>query len=41
MEHIEDENRFLQEVKRLIKQNATIIITVPAYQWLFSNSDIF
>ena len=41
MEHIEDENRFLQEVKRLIKENATIIITVPAYQWLFSNSDIF
>lgn len=41
MEHIEDENKFLQEVKRLIKYNGTIIITVPAYQWLFSNSDIF
>lgn len=41
MEHIEDENKFLQEVKRLIKYNGAIIITVPAYQWLFSNSDIF
>lgn len=41
MEHIEDENKFLQEVKRLIKPDGTIIITVPAYQWLFSNSDIF
>ncbi|EKV58027.1 Generic methyltransferase [Brachyspira hampsonii 30446] len=41
MEHIEDEKKFLQEVKRLIKSEGTIIITVPAYQWLFSNSDIF
>ncbi|KLI16650.1 class I SAM-dependent methyltransferase [Brachyspira hyodysenteriae] len=41
MEHIENENKFLQEVKRLIKLDGTIIITVPAYQWLFSNSDIF
>lgn len=41
MEHIENENRFLQEVKRLIKLDGTIIITVPAYQWLFSNSNIF
>lgn len=41
MEHIENENDFLQEVKRLIKPDGTIIITVPAYQCLFSNSDVF
>ncbi|MBW5399467.1 methyltransferase domain-containing protein, partial [Brachyspira pilosicoli] len=40
MEHIEDENKFLQEVKRLIKPDGTIIITVPACKWLFSKVDI-
>lgn len=40
MEHIEDENKFLQEVKRLIKPNGTIIITVPACKWLFSKLDV-
>ena len=40
MGHIEDENKFLIEIKRLIKPNG-IIITVTAYQCLFSNSDKF
>lgn len=48
MEHIEDENKFLNEVKRLInklKENSYsnsgyVLITVPAYQWLWSNFDL-
>lgn len=56
MEHIEDENKFLNEVKRLINKlenefksnndsllihsGGYILITVPAYQWLWTNFDV-
>lgn len=43
IEHIEDEITFLKELNRsgLIDSNTKIIITVPAYQTLFSNHDVY
>lgn len=41
LEHVSDENRFLELVSRALKNNGTIIITVPAFQALFSTHDIF
>ena len=46
MEHIEDESKFLNEIKKLlaIKPNYTgggyVLITVPAYQFLFGYHDM-
>lgn len=46
MEHIDNENQFLNEVKRLINKKTSndfgnyILITVPAHQWLWSNFDV-
>lgn len=41
IEHIENENQFLHEVKRLLCNfNGGILITVPAYQWLFTYHDV-
>ena len=42
IEHIENENQFLDEIKRLIcnfHREGKIVITVPAYQWLFTYHD--
>lgn len=46
MEHIEDENKFLNEIKRLLitkydqlAGGGYILITVPAYQFLFAYHD--
>ena len=43
IEHIEDEITFLKELNQsgLIDNNTKIIITVPAYQQLFSNHDVY
>jgi len=43
IEHIEDEITFLKELNqsRLIDGNTKIIITVPAFQQLFSNHDVY
>lgn len=43
IEHIEDEITFLKELSQsgLIDANTKIIITVPAYQKLFSNHDVY
>lgn len=38
LEHT-DENITLQEVKRILKPGGFMIITVPAYQWLWSSWD--
>lgn len=38
LEHIE-ENVALQEAKRILKPGGSLIITVPAYQWLWSSWD--
>lgn len=41
LEHVEDENIFLRSLKGLLKNKGRILITVPAYQFLFSGHDIF
>lgn len=43
IEHIEDEVTFLKELNQsgLIDSNTKVIITVPAYQKLFSNHDVY
>lgn len=42
IEHIENEKQFLNEIKRLLcnYEGGGILITVPAYQWLFTYHDI-
>ena len=39
LEHIEDESRFLQCVKYHLAESGTLLINVPAIQWLFSDYD--
>lgn len=39
LEHIDDENSALIEVKRILKKGGCIILTVPAYGWLWSKWD--
>lgn len=41
LEHVLDDNAFIGEVIKFLKPVGTIIITVPAYQYLFSNHDVF
>jgi SAM-dependent methyltransferase len=40
LEHIEKETGALKEWKRVIKDDGAIVITVPAYQWLWSDHDV-
>jgi SAM-dependent methyltransferase len=40
LEHIDDQVGALKEWKRVIKKDGAIVITVPAYQWLWSKHDI-
>ena len=39
LEHVKDDKKLLVELKRVVKSKGMIIITVPAYQWLFSYWD--
>jgi 2-polyprenyl-3-methyl-5-hydroxy-6-metoxy-1,4-benzoquinol methylase len=39
LEHIEDDSRVLKELKRILKQDGIILITVPAFQFLWSDHD--
>lgn len=39
VEHV-DEFLALREIKRVLKPNGIVIITVPAYQWLWSQWDV-
>lgn len=39
LEHIEDEENFLKEINRILKSNGSLILTVPAFQYLFSDFD--
>jgi len=39
LEHLENEQRLIKEVKRVLKKDALLIITVPAYPQLFSYWD--
>lgn len=40
LEHIDDQVGALKEWNRVIKDDGAIVITVPAYQWLWSEHDV-
>ncbi len=40
LEHIEDHKSALSEWKRVLKDDGAIVVTVPAYQWLWSAHDV-
>lgn len=39
LEHIEQDTETLSSIKKLLKKNGRILITVPAYQWLYGAHD--
>lgn len=39
LEHIQDDGRLAAEMARVVKKPGAVIISVPAYQWLFSYWD--
>ncbi len=39
LEHIEDDSKTLSECLRVLRPNGKLILTVPAYQWLWSGHD--
>ena len=39
LEHIEDEHDALIAVKKLVRDDGRLFLTVPAYQWLWSDHD--
>lgn len=41
LEHISEDETALASLAPLLKPTGHIILTVPAYQWLFSNHDIY
>lgn len=41
LEHIEQDTETLLVLKKLLKKNGRILITVPAYQWLYGVHDEF
>jgi len=41
LEHVEDEDAFLREVSSLLEKDGKMIVTVPAFQWLFGEHDVF
>lgn len=40
LEHIEDQVGALKEWGRILKDDGAVVITVPAYQWLWTDHDI-
>ena len=40
IEHIENDKKFIDEVHKKLKSGGLIYATVPAYQWLWSQSDL-
>lgn len=41
LEHIKDDNEALREWRRVIKPGGLLILTCPAYQWMWGPADIF
>lgn len=39
IEHIEDDVRFLQQVRKFLKPGGIIVVTTPAFSWLWSSVD--
>lgn len=40
LEHVEDDRTFLQDIISCLKENALIVITVPAHAFLWSSHDV-
>jgi SAM-dependent methyltransferase len=40
IEHIDDQIRALAELHRVVRPGGTLVVTVPAYQWLWSEHDV-
>ena len=40
LEHIEDDDSALAAIKPLLKPGGRIVLTVPAYQWMFGKHDV-
>ena len=41
LEHIEEDVATLAAIKKLLAPGGTILVTVPAYNWLWSSHDVF
>jgi SAM-dependent methyltransferase len=39
LEHVDDDNAMLQECHRVLRQQGTLLLTVPAYMWMWSTHD--
>jgi SAM-dependent methyltransferase len=39
IEHLEDDRGALRELRRVVAPGGALLVTVPAYQWLWSNHD--
>lgn len=40
LEHIEDDEGALKEWRRILTKGGVVVLTVPAYQWLWSQHDV-
>lgn len=41
LEHVDDDAGLLRSYTRIARRGATVLITVPAFQWLWSGHDVF
>ena len=39
LEHIQDDTQALKEIRRVLKPGGVLLLTVPAFQWMWSNMD--
>ena len=40
IEHLEDPNDLLSSAARVLREGGTLLVSVPAYQWLWSQTDV-
>ncbi|MDQ3647027.1 MAG: class I SAM-dependent methyltransferase [Actinomycetota bacterium] len=40
LEHVEDDHAALAELRRVVAPGGTLVSTVPAFEWLWSDSDV-
>lgn len=41
MEHVQDDSAFIKDISGKLSAGALVVVTVPAFQLLFSNHDVF